>query len=72
MSSSLSPFPSQCNGLLGLFLDASRLQDKGFGVESPTRLAQNFNGYYPDRWVTAGRTEMAEIITALAAKDRRR
>lgn len=28
------------------------LQDKGFGTESPTRLAQSFYGDYPDRRVT--------------------
>lgn len=28
------------------------LQDRGFRIESPTRLAQEFNGDYPDRRVT--------------------
>lgn len=28
------------------------LQDKGFGVESPTRLAEDFNDNYPGRRVT--------------------
>jgi transcriptional regulator with XRE-family HTH domain len=28
------------------------LQDRGLGVDSPTRLAQTFNGDYPDRRVT--------------------
>lgn len=28
------------------------LQERGLGVDSPTRLAQNFNGDYPDRRVT--------------------
>jgi transcriptional regulator with XRE-family HTH domain len=28
------------------------LQDRGFGIESPTRLAEDFNDTYPDRRVT--------------------